>query len=218
MPPSGPPSTLVLVASALERARLEAQGGFPAALARLETCGFGPVAAAARAAGLVARLAPRRVLLVGIAGSFDGDAAPLGSAIAFGAVRLDGLGVGCGDGFLPPSRLGLPQWPGPPPIEELLTLAGAAAPELLTVCAASATAAERDARARRYPRVVGEDMEGFGVALACSLAGVPLAIVRGFSNRVGVRDKGAWRIDEALAAAHALALAWLARPDWQGPP
>ncbi len=216
MAPPGLPPTLVLVASALERERLSALGGIPVGLARTENCGFGPVTAAARAAELLARLAPARVLLVGIAGSFEAQAAPLGSATAFGLVRLDGLGVGSGEGFLPPSRLGLPQWPGPPPIEERLALAGAAEPELLTVCSASASPAERAARARRYPRALGEDMEGFGVALACHLAGVPLAIVRGFSNAVGERDKDAWRIDEALAAARTLALEWLARPDWGG--
>ena len=43
-------------------------------------------------------------------------------------------------------------------------------------------------------------MEGFGVATACALAGVPFAEVRAISNAVGPRDRGAWRIGEALAA------------------
>ena len=53
-------------------------------------------------------------------------------------------------------------------------------------------------------------MEGFGVALACALAGVPLCIVRGASNRVGERDPSTWRIDEAIDSARALAAEVLA--------
>jgi nucleoside phosphorylase len=49
-------------------------------------------------------------------------------------------------------------------------------------------------------------MEGFGVALACALARTRLAIVRGFSNRVGDRDSRHWRIPAALAAARRLTL------------
>ena len=41
------------------------------AVARVELCGFGPIASAARTAALVARHAPRLVVLAGIAGRFD---------------------------------------------------------------------------------------------------------------------------------------------------
>ena len=44
-------------------------------------------------------------------------------------------------------------------------------------------------------------MEGFGVALACHLARVPLTIVRGMSNTAGDRDLAGWRVEDALAAA-----------------
>jgi futalosine hydrolase len=43
-------------------------------------------------------------------------------------------------------------------------------------------------------------MEGFGVATAAAGAGVRFAEVRTISNLVGLRDRGAWRITEALAA------------------
>jgi futalosine hydrolase len=208
------PTTLVLVPSAGERAALEGLGGFPGAHARFEACGFGPVAAAARAAELIARLAPARVLLVGIAGTFDLAAAPLGSASAFGRVWQDGVGAGTGEGFMPPSRLGLPQWPGPPPVEDALALSSSG-PELLSVCAASASPAEASQRSERYPRCLGEDMEAFAVALACRLACIPCAVVRGFSNPVGVREKRQWRVEEALEAARALALEQLRAPHWE---
>jgi len=44
-------------------------------------------------------------------------------------------------------------------------------------------------------------MEGWAVACACTLADVPLVIVRGISNVVGARDRNNWDLDGALAAA-----------------
>jgi futalosine hydrolase len=43
-------------------------------------------------------------------------------------------------------------------------------------------------------------MEGYAVALAAELAGVPLAIARAVSNEIGVREKSRWEIHAALAA------------------
>ncbi|HUR29431.1 MAG TPA: hypothetical protein VM509_14675, partial [Planctomycetota bacterium] len=85
-PPLGAP-TLILVPTALELARLQDQGGLGQG-ALVATCGFGPIAAAARTAELVARLPPARVILVGIAGAFDVRRDPLGSALEFGAVAV----------------------------------------------------------------------------------------------------------------------------------
>ncbi|KPI13070.1 purine or other phosphorylase family 1 [Actinobacteria bacterium OK074] len=50
----------------------------------------------------------------------------------------------------------------------------------------------------RYPRALAEAMEGFGVAEAAALHGVPVFEVRAVSNAVGPRDRDAWRIGEAL--------------------
>ena len=49
-------------------------------------------------------------------------------------------------------------------------------------------------------------MEGFGLALAGHLAGSRVEVVRGVSNEAGDRDTTGWRIDDALAAAAALAV------------
>jgi len=189
--------TLLLVPTELELAELERQGGFGARAARVELCGFGPVAAAARTAELLVRHAPARVLLVGIAGSFEPARLALGSAATFREVALEGLGTG------------FPQWPG---IEDRLALAPAGAAEalLLTVWAASDSPAGAERRLQRHPGAAAEDMEGFAVAFACALARVPCTIVRGISNAVGERDKRRWRIGEALAAARARALELLA--------
>jgi len=184
---------LLLVPTELELVELASLGGFPANAARVELCGFGPVAAAARTAELVARHSPARVLLVGIAGSYEPARLALGSASSFREVAIEGIGAG------------FPHWPG---IEDRLGLVhGAASAALLvTVCTASDSPAQAAQRLQRFPQAAAEDMEGFAVAFACALARVPCTIVRGFSNVVGQRDKRTWRIPAALAAARTLAL------------
>ena len=214
--------TLVLVPTALERARLEAAGGLEPGTGVVELCGFGPVAAAARTAALLGRLRPRRVLLLGIAGSHDPRRAPLGEAREFERVRLEGVGAGEGAALLGPAALGFPQWPGYaaegcPEVVDALDLqapAGVAAGALLTVCAASGDAEHAARRGRDFPDAVAEDMEAFGVALACALEGVPLRVVRGLSNRAGDRDHASWCVDDALAAALQLARRLLSEETW----
>jgi len=179
---------------------------------RLELCGFGPVVAAARTAQLIAGHRPDGVLLVGIAGRFPGRLA-IGQACAFERVACHGVGAGSGDAFEPAEALGWPQWPGDgtdpgTPVGDSLSCASsrvpAAAPTaslLLSACAASADEADVRARMRLFPDAVAEDMEGFAVAAACRLAGVPIDIVRGISNTAGDRDISGWRIEAACHAA-----------------
>jgi futalosine hydrolase len=189
-------------------------------------CGFGIAAAAARTALLVAELAPRRVILAGIAGRFApveqfagrgplgccDEPLPLGSAACFDAVACHGIGVGSGAGFTAAAALGWPQWPGDPPAAEaavgdMISCAIPAATDVpraaLLLTAAAASADDDDARVRRrlFPAAAAEDMEGFAVALACRLVGVPCTIVRGISNTVGDRDTARWQTTAALEAA-----------------
>ena len=223
--PSPGAPTLVLVPTELEARRLADLGGLDAGLALQACCGFGPVAAAARSATLLERLRPRRVLLVGIAGSYDPAAHPVGTALVFASVAIEGIGTGEGEDLVAPPALGFPQWPagaGDGARDDVIALARPAttAPGegglLLTTCAASDGPRQAARRRQRHPAALAEDMEGFGVALACALAGVPLAIVRGVSNAVGERDPARWRIPAALAAARELALELLgAREPWE---
>jgi futalosine hydrolase len=213
--------TLLLVPTALEAARLETLGGWRASASIVETCGFGPIAAAARTAELVERLKPRRVLLVGIAGSYRPEPDAIGTALAFARVAIDGLGAGEGDALVPPARMGFHQHPTQPGQDELQLARPVSASNgephlLLTVCAASADADQAARRKRRHREALAEDMEGFGVALACVRARVPLCVVRGLSNQAGERDTARWRIDEALNAARTLALELLdSGADWE---
>jgi len=203
----------VLVPTRLERTLLQRLGGLAGAPAEL--CGFGPVAAAARTAGLLALRKPRRVLLLGIGGTLRPEELPVGAAASFASVRLEGLGARRGTRWLAPSELGFAQWDdGRTRIEERLALQPArrgVRGELLTVCTAAGSRAEARARARRHAAASVEDMEGFGVALACALARVPLTVVRGVSNVAGERDRRRWDVRAALDAARTLAGTWLAR-------
>ncbi|MFM8414342.1 MAG: futalosine hydrolase [Planctomycetota bacterium] len=209
-------STLVLVPTDGERrvvtpAIAAATGG----MARVELCGFGPVAAAARTAGLLAKHPPERVMLVGIAGRLD-ERFVVGAAYRFTEVACFGVGAGSGEAFETAGGMGWPHWPGDAAdtsraVGDVIALSPAPAPGvapaglLLTACAAAADPGDVALRRRLFPAAVAEDMEGFGVALACRLAGVPLEIVRGISNIAGDRDKARWQIGPALAAAAALA-------------
>ena len=197
---------LLLVPTALERDHLGLTGTNEAPI---ELAGFGPVAAAACCAAAIAKHDPERVLLVGIAGSFDVARFALGSASTFGEVVMDGVGVGEGRARQLPSALGFPQLAhSTPPLFERAELADGEG-LLVTTPAASADAAEASARAARFPGALAEDMEGFGVALACRLLGRPLTIVRGASNRVGDRTYADWKIQESLAAARLIVRALL---------
>ena len=214
------PSTLVLVPTEVERRHLARQPGFGPE-GPCELCGFGPVAAAARAASHIARHTPARVVLTGIAGTFDPSGLPVGTAAVFPGVALHGVGVGVASEFVSAAALGFRHWPNadrndPDSRDELLLDAPVppAAGRLLTCCTASASPEEARQRLAQYPGVVAEDMEGFAVALACRLAGVPLAIARGISNAVGDRDVELWHISTALDAAWLVVRDLVGRRHW----
>jgi futalosine hydrolase len=213
---------LVLVPTELERGLIAPVMSAACGGIRLELCGFGPVAAAARAARLVAEIGPPRVVLVGIAGRYA-DALAIGRAYAFERVACHGVGAGSGGAFVPAAALGWSQWPGDPadataPIGDTLPCTSGLVPAaatraraglLLSACAASAGDDDVRSRLELHPAAAAEDMEGFAVAAACHLAGLPLDIVRGISNTAGDRDTSGWRIEAACRAAAELAAALL---------
>lgn len=211
------PHPLVLVPTEFERAVIRPRLTGREAC-QIELCGFGLVAAAARTASLIARAKPSRVILVGIAGSLDEETL-VGHALRFAAVACDGIGAGSGGGFIPAAAMGWTQWPGDPPdattaVGDVITMRCGPGDDpdalLLTVGAAAATEADVDRRRGLFPNARAEDMEGFAVAAACRMHGVPVDIVRGISNVAGDRDASRWRVDEALEAAATRALGLLA--------
>ena len=209
--------SILLVPTELERGLIApAVAAACGSAIRSELCGFGPVVAAARTAQLIAEHRPDSVLLVGIAGRMS-DRLAIGEAYAFERVACHGVGAGSGEAFVPAEALGWPQWPGDgsdpatrigdaiPCMSGRLPASTARAGLLLSACAASAGDADDRSRLRLFPDAAAEDMEGFAVAAACRLGGVPLDIVRGISNTAGDRDLSRWQIEAACRAAAALA-------------
>jgi futalosine hydrolase len=183
---------LILVPTAAEAELLG--DGMPG---RVCLCGFGLAAAGAGAAHAIAthRHAARGgVVLAGAAGTYDPARLAIGAVVDAAAVRVDGIGAG-GAG---PAALGFAD-------ADVIQLDGTQG-ELLSVAEAAATPADAAARVARHPTALGEEMEGFAVAVAASLFGVSLRIVRGASNLAGDRDHAGWRLADALNAVRARVL------------
>lgn len=195
---------LLLIPTSFERERiaLELRRAWTDRGYQIELCGFGIAIAGVATTVALQRWNPSEVILVGIAGGFAEDL-PLGSAVEFGRVSCYGIGVGTGDSFVSAGDLSWLHWGGPPSIEDSILLASDPEfdAELLTVAAASSDAEDAKGRMKKHPSAIAEDMEGFSVAAACKLAGKPIRIVRGISNRVGDRDHRFWEIDRSLDAA-----------------
>jgi futalosine hydrolase len=190
-------------------------GGRPV---RAALCGFGPAAAGALAALALARERPRRCVLVGVAGSYDLERLPVGSLFRATWTAFADLGAGRPGAARPASALGFEQAPpasGRPAVGDVLELGPAPddspslpAGGLITVARSSGSPEEARERAAGLPtalreRALGEDMEGFAVALAGARLGVPTAIVRAASNGAGDGDRSRWDLAGALAALRA---------------
>lgn len=199
---------LILIPTEIERKKLCSRPHTTWDDVQIRTCGFGLVASAINATRAINELRPRRVILVGIAGLFSDREVPgaehgfeLGQAVCFSSVQVDGIGVGQGETFQSPIELAW-DWLDPNDFPRSLALhrnnAEAKGDALLSVCSASASQSEALWRRRRFPEAIAEDMEGYAVAMSCRAAGIPLMIVRGFSNLVGQRDPSEWRFDDAI--------------------
>jgi futalosine hydrolase len=149
------------------------------------------------------------VFLVGIAGAYR-DRLSVGTAYAFAQVGCYGVGFGSGEQFRTAFQMGWSQWQSVDShsIHDSVDLClPTGLPEhatqglLLTVTSAAREPADCCHRLDCFPSAVAEDMEAFGVAVACQLSGVPLTVIRGISNQAGDRDKENWQIDAALRSA-----------------
>jgi futalosine hydrolase len=192
-----PARVLVVTAVAAERDAVLAQAG--PGLTVL-AAGVGPAAAAAGTATALAGARPPYDLVIsaGIGGGFG----PAATVVASSIVAAD-LGTRTPDGFLDVASLGFGVIAHDPPEElarAVAAAAGAAYGPVLTVSTATGTAERAAELAARHPGAAAEAMEGFGVATAAALHGVPVLEIRAVSNAVGPRDRAAWRVPAALAA------------------
>ena len=230
---------LVMVAVEAELAALTAALGRPADPGSLAAVTFGPVsgvevatpagslvlvaggvgtsAAAAATSAVLAQGSFDAVLSVGIAGGFSGHA--IGSVIVAPRSVAADLGCQVADRFLPLSEMGFgadsyaadPRWLSLATARAQSTRLVVQVGDIGTVSTITGTAAGAATHAGRHS-CAGEAMEGFAVAAAASLFGVPFLEVRTVSNAVGPRDTSQWRIGDALNALAAVVAAIFREP------
>jgi futalosine hydrolase len=165
--------------------------------------GAGPAAAAAGTARLLATTPYPAVLSAGIAGAFPGRAAVAATVLGARSIAAD-LGAESPDGFLPIDALGFgtSAQPADPTLLKTLqdALPHALTGDILTLATVTGTTETAERLAAAHPEAVAEAMEGHGVATAAAAATVPFAELRTISNLIGPRDRGGWRLAEALTA------------------
>ena len=191
----------------------------------LLVCGVGPVASALALGRFLGRETyrselPRGILNLGLAGSYDIGAAPLGSLVLATEEVYPEYGIRPhpphpkdGQEKLP-LPLGFPQAEiGGRKVFDRLPLAPESALGNMGLNwhskwrqGASATVAGVSGtpeRARRLAALCGgitENMEGFSLALGAAMAGIPFVELRAVSNAAGLRPPEGWDMPAALAA------------------
>jgi futalosine hydrolase len=167
---------LVVAATAFEAALVDSES------AGTVVCGIGPVEAALATVDAIAELRPDAILQIGIAGA---------QTLATGSIVLGSESVYC-DVLDPGARVPRVERVAPDP--GLLAIARRALPQ------ASVMPIGTTGRVGGGAACEIEAMEGFGVLRAAERAGVPAVELRSISNAVADRDRGQWRIEEALDA------------------
>jgi futalosine hydrolase len=160
--------------------------------------GIGMVATAARCARALALTRYDLALNVGICGSFDRALAP-GSVVHVMRDNIAELGAEDNDEFVTIEAIRLPaEWTfvnsAPPPLAALQALPAVNAITVNTVHGNERSIAAVMERFR--PEV--ESMEGAAFMSACLISNVTFAQVRAVSNIVERRNRGAWRVAEAI--------------------
>ncbi len=160
--------------------------------------GVGMVATAARCSRALALTRYDLALNVGVCGSFDRTLAP-GTVVHIVRDQIAELGAEDDDAFVSVEQIQLPaEWTfvnaAPPPLEALRALPAVNAITVNTVHGNDRSIAAVIERLR--PEV--ESMEGAAFMSACLISSVTFAQVRAVSNVVERRNRGAWRLAEAI--------------------
>ncbi|WP_458119937.1 futalosine hydrolase [Paenibacillus sp. Z6-24] len=202
-------STRILIMTAVEAEREAVLRGIGDAAGQrfdVQLAGVGPASAAARTALLLARDSYDLVISAGIGGGFEPHAAH-GSIVLSSRIIAADLGSGTPEhGFISVDELGFGSSviAADSSYNEHLTAAMRHAGltvhtgPVLTVSTTTGSAETTASLLQRIPDAAAEGMEGYGVAEAARLLNVPVLEIRAISNKVGPRDRGSWRIPEAL--------------------
>ncbi|MEI7024222.1 futalosine hydrolase [Paenibacillus sp. y28] len=172
--------------------------------------GVGAAAAAANTMAALCSGSYDLVISAGIGGGFTGRA-EVGSLVVANEIIAADLGAETPEGYCSVDELGFGSARVPAESglsrrwTEALREAGLQVESgpILTVTTVTGTAETAARLAARVPGARSEAMEGYGVAIAAQLRGVPCLELRAISNAVGPRDKSAWRIQDALTVLEA---------------
>jgi len=193
--------TLLVVAAwepELERFRAVKNSGIEL---NIGAVGIGPVDAALGTARLIAKHAPKTVLLLGTAGATRQFSTALGAVIVATETRLvDGATVE-GRAAMPYASEAIAM-----DAEWVERFASAGATKALVANTLGITTNDELADKLAAAAQV-EHLEAYGVARACEQANVRCAIVLGISNLVGSEGRAQWRANHLSASAAAGALA-----------
>lgn len=196
---------LVCVATELEGALLKEKG------IRVVVTGIGPVNAAHALTAALARRTPDRVVVCGIGGAYPGSGLDLLDVTCAETETYADLGAESPDGFLDMEALGFPvvgDHHNRLPLS-LFPVARRAAYVTTSTCTGT------DATARSIVGRTGgavESMEGAAIVHVALKHGLPVGELRAVSNRVGDRDRKAWKVKEAAARAQQALLDWIEFP------
>ncbi|TDC25172.1 futalosine hydrolase [Streptomyces sp. 8K308] len=169
--------------------------------------GVGGAAAAAAVGSVLAWADEPYDLAVsaGIGGGFR-EQVPVGGLVVASSIVVVDLGAQTTAGFSDMAELGFGVVAHQPPPElarAVVAATGGVYAPVLSVSTVTGTEERRAELAARHRGAAAEAMEGFGVATAAALHGVPTLEIRAVSNPVGPRDREAWRIEDALDALSA---------------
>ncbi len=171
--------------------------------------GVGAVNAAIALTMHLERFGAGAVISCGIGGAYPGSGLATASAVWAESECYGDLGAASPEGFLDMEALGFPVIPGATPTYNRLPVrirpAGPAA-RFVTVNTCTGDEQTAHTLAARTGGAV-ENMEGAAIAHVAAIYGIPMGEVRGISNPAGNRDRSAWRVREAAAAAQECLLA-----------
>ncbi len=173
--------------------------------------GVGPVNAAFALTRFLVEHPVRAVVACGVGGAYPGSGLAPGDVACAESETYGDLGAESPEGFLDMEALGFPVIAGDPPLFNRLPLDLFPAPRrapFVTCATCTGTDARAAALAARTGGAV-ESMEGAAIVHVARLTGLKVGEVRGVSNVAGKRDRKAWRVQEAAAAARAALVAWI---------
>ena len=177
--------------------------------------GVGAVNAACALTRFLEREGARRVIVCGIGGAYPKSDLRIGEAVWASSECYGDLGALSPGGFLDMRAMGFPLIAGAENVYNSLPLDIVPSPHAVPFATVNTCTGEDSAAAAMAQRTGAavENMEGAAIAHIARLYGIPCGEVRGISNLTGNRDRAAWKVKEASAAAQEALLSFItARP------